>query len=469
MVFIQLFGLITFPILTRAMTIEQYGAFSLINTTLMLAVVPSKAGIPNAIIRFFPEFDDSENKRNLFASTIFYYGVIFAICGTFLYLLGLGISNYFFDMRTEYALCFIIMAAYQFIKPINIIGYNFLRVNNRTILINALSLITKIISVGAGLMFFLVIIKELYGFFIGTVIAEAIAFCIIFKWFFRKFNLNLKNVSRKIIRNVILFGFPLLLNEVSYLLLSYGDRFIIDWKIGHEALGVYSVGYNLAMYVSNVITFALSYAVVPIYVDLYQKEGRLKTEQFLNRSMHYLLASIIPICFGYIAVSKEMFIVLASNKYHFAASFSGIILIGNTLLGMNNVLNAGLYIKKRSSTILYIMLFSAIINLLLNIVLVPKIGISGAAIATLIACILSAIITIIFSFPHIKIRISYVTIGYYFLLSVLMYLILKEVSFSMPMVQLFVKICIGAIVIMIGVFSKEKELRLNIMKNFRIV
>jgi O-antigen/teichoic acid export membrane protein len=467
MVFIQLFGLITFPILTRVMTIEQYGIFSLINTTMMLAVVPSKAGIPNAIIRFFAQYDNSEEDRNVFASTVLYYGVIFAIAGTLLYLIGFGVANYFSEIRTEYALCFIIMGVYQFVRPVNIIGYNFLRVHGRTVLINLLNMVTKIISVAVGLLLLLVVLKALYGYFIGTVFAEIVAFCVIFRWFWKKFEFKTQYVSKKIIRSLILFGFPLLLNEVSYLLLSYGDRYIIDWKIGHEALGVYSVGYNLAMYVSNIITFALSYAVVPIYVQIYEKEGKAKTEEFLEKSMHYLLLAIIPICFGYAAVSEELFIILASQKYQYAASFSSIILIGNTFLGLNNILNAGLYIKKRSATILYIMLFSVAVNLALNLILVPRNGVYGAALATLIACILSAALTIMLSYPHIKVRINFSSFVYYIALSAVMYFLLQELHFAKLAIALIIKVIIGATLIACGVLIKERELRIKISEKIR--
>ena len=53
---VQLFGFLTFPILTRALTKEQYGVMSLVTTTMMLAVAVSKAGLSNGIIRFYKDY-----------------------------------------------------------------------------------------------------------------------------------------------------------------------------------------------------------------------------------------------------------------------------------------------------------------------------------------------------------------------------------------------------------------------------
>ena len=78
---------------------------------------------------------------------------------------------------------------------------------------------------------------------------------------------------------------------------------------GEEVLGLYSVGYNLASYLSNIIMFSLSYTVVPIYVDIYEKDGKEKTEEFLQRCLHYLIIAVIPVFFGYLAISNDLLLL----------------------------------------------------------------------------------------------------------------------------------------------------------------
>ena len=52
MVLGQLFGLITFPILTRVLTKEQYGILGLVSTTMLVGVAIGKAGLSDGVIRF---------------------------------------------------------------------------------------------------------------------------------------------------------------------------------------------------------------------------------------------------------------------------------------------------------------------------------------------------------------------------------------------------------------------------------
>jgi O-antigen/teichoic acid export membrane protein len=176
--------------------------------------------------------------------------------------------------------------------------------------------------------------------------------------------------------------------------------------MGEEALGLYSVGYNMASYMSDMMMFAVSYSVVPIYVGIYKNDGREHTEQFLQKCLKYLMTVMIPIFFGYVIISKDLFLVLASEKYVSAASFSPIILLGSYLIGMNSIFNAGLYLQKKTKTIMGIMLAALFMNIVLNILLIPRYGIYGAALATLGACMLSSVLTIAFSSKYITVRVD---------------------------------------------------------------
>ena len=127
-------------------------------------------------------------------------------------------------------------------------------------------------------------------------------------------------------------------------------------------------------------------------------------------------------------------------------------------MDMNNVFNAGLYLKKKTTVILLIMLTAVVVNIILNLILLPRFGIMGAAVATLIACVVSSALTINLSFKHIFVRVRIQHIAYYLFLSVLMYWIVQQVNVSGHFANLLTKIIVGACVIVPGVVFKEKEI-----------
>ena len=453
-----LLGMITFPILTRVMSTEQYGIMSLVTTTMSLIVAFSKAGLSNGIIRFYQQFKDSESKRTVFASTVLIRGIILSIITTLLYLTLFPTLSKYLGINEKFIFCFMIMASYLFIRPLNIIILNLLRVNNKTVFMNLLGVIGKIISITLSITLFIYIIHDLYGYFIGIIISEFIVSIILFYWFFSNYKIKYNKVSKDLTLSLIKFGMPLLFTELAYLLLSYADRYMLIAWHGESVLGIYSVGYNLAMYLANLFTFAIAYTVIPVYVEVYEKEGIKRTEEFLNKCMHYLIIAILPICFGYYAIAKDLFVLLASEKYLIASTFSPIILVGTFIMGMNDIFNAGLYLKKKTTAIMLIMLAAVVVNIILNFILLPKFGIMGATFATLIACVVSSVLTISLSFKHILVSVRVQHIAYYMFLSILMYCVVQQVNVIGHFVNLLTKMIVGGCVIAIGVVLKEKEI-----------
>lgn len=460
----HMIGLVTFPIITRLLTRDQYGIMALITITMFLAVAIAKAGLSDGIIRFYKEYSDTPERMSVFTSTVFFRGLLFSAIATAIYLGALPFLEASLHIEGKYTICFIIVSVQLFVRPINIIFLNLLRVQEKTMFYNAINIVGRLVSFGASILLLVYVIGEFYGYFVGIVLAEVITFIVLFYWFLSNFKLHMKDVSSGLAVNLVKFGYPLLITELSYLLLSYVDRYMIAAYKGGDILGLYSVGYNLASYVGETVTFSLSYAIVPLYVSLYAKEGKENTEEFLSKCMHYLLMAIIPIFFGYYLVSKDVFITLASTKYTEAASFSPIILLGTMFLGLNSILNAGLYLKKMSRSILFIMLTALAINVAMNIYLIPRYGVFGAAVATLVACVATTMLTIFLSSKHIKVKIDVKVVLYYLCLSGGMLLLLSRLSMSVIWQDLLVKMLLGSLIVISGILFRERLIRETIIK-----
>lgn len=460
---ILLIGFISFPILTRLLPVEQYGILSLVTNTMALAVAFAKAGLSDGIIRLHDEYTDDEERKVIFASTVVTGGVMLSLSAVACYLFVLPYLLGGLSIERQFQSCFYVMALYLFVRPLNIICLNLARVNGKTIYINSINFINKVVSVLAGLLLLVYIIKELVGYFVGSLIGEYLIFLFLAYWLVRNYRIRIISFSGKLARQLIYFGLPLLFSELAYLLLSYGDRYIILYFHGKKELGLYSVGYNLAMYVAELVTFSVSYAIVPLFVKKYSAEGVKATEDFLEHSFYYLLVGIIPICFGYYAVSKDVFVLLASKKYLEAALFSPWILYGSLFLGMNSVLNAGLYINKKSKVIFAIICIAVVLNISLNLLLVPRFNVMGAAWATLISCFVASCLTVVLSFGYIKIRVK-LRIVKHVILAWLMYLSVISISMDNLLLTLTLKLIVGAVITGSGICILEKEIARKFIK-----
>jgi O-antigen/teichoic acid export membrane protein len=464
MIATQLFSLITFPILTRILTKEQYGVMGLIATTMMFAIAVAKAGLSDGIMRFYREYNADAEKLEVFSSTVLTRGVLLATLTGLVYVSILLTARKALGLKEEYAVCFLVMTIYAFARPLNVIVLYFLRVSDKTITLNVLNFSERVISVTLSLTFLMYLFHEFYGYFVGLAGAELILSAILFGWFFNHYKIRIAKKSHELNLKLLKFGVPLLFSELAFLSMSYADRYIIVAFLGTQALGLYSVGYNLAMYIGNIIMFSLSYAVIPVYVETFGKEGRGKTEEFLQKTLHYLLMIIIPMWFGYMAIARDLFIGLASEKYAAAAYFSPLILAGYFLLALNVLFNSGLYLEKKTIVSFVIMLSAILFNICLNLMLLPRLHLMGSAISSVASCLLATALTFGLSSKYLTLRIEKKTLFSYGSISCFMYLILKQIDMPGTWVNLGVKVMVGMLIMVAAILCMEKEIR-SIIRN----
>jgi O-antigen/teichoic acid export membrane protein len=298
--------------------------------------------------------------------------------------------------------------------------------------------------VGLGVALLLIFNHQIAANFAGIVIAEVLCGLVLWRWFAKNYSMSPKLVSGQLAWTLMAFGLPLLATELGYLLLIYTDRYILAMFHGPATLGVYAVGYSLPQYISDLVLFSVSYSIVPIYTELYVRQGRAETQAFLASALKYYVMGILPLIAGYTAVCRDALVFLASAKYESAADFSPIIVMGLAFLGMNYILYAGLYLEKRPKLILLSMAVALAMNIVMSLLLVPRHGSWGASTAMLIACASSSLMTAILSFRFLPIKLPYAAFLKYGLASIAMWWLLRMIETGSPLGNLAVKIPTGA-------------------------
>ena len=168
------------------------------------------------------------------------------------------------------------------------------------------------------------------------------------------------------------FGMPLIIQELAGVILDSGDRVLVRTYLDGESLGLYSVAYGLASYVNTLLYIPLGLAVLPIYMRLWNSEGRQKTIEFVSFGFDVFLA-VAGFLFALVMVaSRDAVTLLASSKYRGADALIPTLVAGLLIYTMQIFLNAGLLIEKRTGTMAIVLCSSAILNVVLNILLLPR-------------------------------------------------------------------------------------------------
>lgn len=287
--------------------------------------------------------------------------------------------------------------------------------------------------------------RDLYGYFWATVIGEAIGTALLFALMIRTHRFSIYEFSPALFRKMLIFGIPMIAYELSGIILNIGDRYVIEAKLGAGPLGVYSAAYNFCQYVQAVFLVAVGQAVVPMYIRSWEENGAAETARFVRQTMHYYLMLAFPLVAGVSAVGREMLVVLASEKYADGAAIIPYVSSGMAADAALAIIGAALYIHKRTIIMAGLMTVCAVLNVALNLWLVPILGITGAAVATLIAFVA------LMSGAHcagnrlIPISFPWASAAKFGLLSVIMYVVIVSISVANNWALIAIRIVIGII------------------------
>jgi len=144
--------------------------------------------------------------------------------------------------------------------------------------------------------------------------------------------------------------------------------------------------------VNELLVAPLGLAIIPIYMRIWTSDGAGKTSAFLATAFNLFIVAGAGILAAIAATGHSIVVLLASAKYAGADRLIPVILAGLLVYGANVFVAAGLLIHKRTMQMSGLLVISAALNIGLNCFLLPRMGLMGGAIATLLSylvCIVS--------------------------------------------------------------------------------
>lgn len=173
---------------------------------------------------------------------------------------------------------------------------------------------------------------------------------------------------------------PIILHSLSGTVLGQSDRVMIQWSLGYSAVGIYSLAHGFSNIMST-IWGTLNNSWVPFYYDYTKNDQK---EDLITHAKNYMELYTV-LASGFLLLSREVYHIYAAEGYwegtNMIPMFTGAAFM--TFLYSFPV-NYEFYHKK-TKTIAQATLITAIINIGLNLVLIPAFGWQGAAIATLLS------------------------------------------------------------------------------------
>lgn len=369
---------LSYPIFTNIMTTEQFGLYTIylswMNLISIFATLKLQYGTFNVAMSRF------KAKRNEYISSI--QGLLFLNCMVLIvvYFIGKG----WFDGITGLNSTLIIVMFFQmFFSGCTEFWLAKQRYENKYMSVFGVSIFLAFATVGTAL--FAVLCYDGLG--EARIISEAMVVSV-FGFLFFCYNMSKgRCVFRREFWNYALqFNVPLIPYYLSQMIFNHSDRLMIDYYFGKEKAGIYSLVYNLSVVFVFVIE-AIHKALVARAYDEMEKKRYDWTRKYANIILAFFLIGLVL----FELLGPELIYIISNSEYIDAAPVvpavvsSVFFLMINTFFGMPLIY----YMKKAYMVINTIL--CAVINIVLNMIFIPKCGYLSAGYTTLVTYIVFCI------------------------------------------------------------------------------
>lgn len=368
-------GFLLIPVYTRMLSPEDYGIMSVVGTTAQVVSIILMLGLPGAVQRFYFENDKRENRRFL-GSIILFQNFLGLIVCFFIIINASYISRTIYG-RSDFAI-YLSLSIAQVGLTLMAMAPGVLMVNRRQKWLS-LTLNSFGTLVTAGIPLYLVVYKKigLSGVFLGGLYAQILLWLLYFWMVIREIDWI---IEWRYVRAALVFSLPLVPHLLSHWVLNFIDRLMLQRMAGLEQTGLYSLGYNFGL-IMMLAVGSINTAYAPWFYRQ-NSQDQEQAKRMVGRMVTYYLLALGFLYLGVASFSREIIEVIANVRFFGAYRVVPVVALGYVFQGLYFMSVAPIFHFKKTGILPLLSITAALVNILLNLIFIPRWGMMGAAWAT---------------------------------------------------------------------------------------
>ncbi len=384
-----LVALVLAPFLTRNLSHTDYGSLAVINTAIALLAGITQLGLWTAFLRSYTYDYESRIDRLGVVSTVVVLLLLASVPTTLVIMLIAPWIGSLLLSSPHYSNYIGMAALVVLLQNLAVPGLAWMRAENRAVLFALISTVNLLINLITTIILVGVLHMGVVGSLIGTgcgygfVVACTLPFIVLRAGV---------RVRADIAYGLLTFGLPNVSSYISLWMLQLADRFLLAHLRSLSETAIYTVAYSLGGVMSVLVLSPFSMAWTAAQFIVAKRDDAKDIFQLVFRWF-----SIVLFFAAYALSLVGVFVLNAffPQSYHVASSIIPIITLSTLFYGVYNFLTLGISIRKKTWLSIVFTAVAALVNIGLNIFFIPLYGSMGAAIATLLAYMLLALLTYI--------------------------------------------------------------------------
>jgi O-antigen/teichoic acid export membrane protein len=394
----SLVGFLAVAIYTRLLSPREYGLYTLVFTTSLFIEILAFNWLNQSTLRYYERYKTT-TAQGFFSTCVSGFFAVAAFTIFILFSATYGLNNFFEPRLRELVVYLPILVLCQSGSKLMLVFLRARRESNRySVQLSSNSVIRLICS----LLFIYFWGLSAEALLLGICISGAYVFFSEFIRLTRKWRPRLRHCNKNIFKKFAQFGLPLLGLTFVNLILSVSDRYIIEIMKDSAHVGIYSAAYKIAETgVFGIILF-LMLASFPALIEVFENHGESKAKGLMRDLFGIFVIVMVPIVSCIVVLSVDIIEVALGEAYHEAHLILPFIAVGIFFLGLCHYYGKSFELREKTFVLPIVYSVPATLNLILNILLIPHMGIQGAAISTLTAYFCCFILLRIVGAKYIK-------------------------------------------------------------------
>lgn len=379
------------PLYTRVLTTSDFGVVDLIMQAANLLIPVVSLGIMNAVVRF--GLDRGYSKQGVFTAGAASIGVGFLVFAAAFPLVGkLPFLNDRALLLYAYVLCACLRSLFS----------QFVRAKMLTRLYAFDGLLSTIFTIAFNVLYLIVLKMGVTGYLLAIISADlaSSAFLFFTAQLYRYFAPSA--LTGTLWGAMLRYSLPMIPATMFWWVTNVSDRYMVTYMVSEAANGLYAVAYKIPTIVtlfSTIFTEAWQLSAV-------QEGNGHGRNRFFTKIFLALQGIVFITGAGLIWCAKLAMRILASADFYGAWQFIPILILATVYSCFSSFLSSVYMVEKKSTLSLATTLVGAALNIALNLLLIPKIGVNGAAVATFASYFAVFLIRAVNTRRYIKIDIS---------------------------------------------------------------
>lgn len=383
------------PLYTSVLTTGQYGTYDLFNTTIGVLMPILTLNIFEAVLRFGMDRNyDQDAIVSLSTKWLLISSVVIFV---------LILINHFFmtiPILDKYKLYFFLIF---FVQALSEIVTAYSRGTDHIAALSVSSVLASVFTIFCNIVFLIPFKWGLPGYFLANIIGPFIQCTYLIIRLKMWEHLNIKKRFVKQEKEMISYSSPMIANSISWWINNVSDRYIVTWFCGIAANGIYSVSTKIPTILSVFQTIFNQAWALSAVKDFDSKD---KSGFFSNTYKAYNCLMVI-FCSIIIATDRILAKFLYIGQFYIAWKYVPFLTIAIVFGALTGYFSGFFTAVKDSKVYATSTMYGALVNIILNFVLVPTIGVIGASISTAVCYVVVWIIRLFQSRKYIQIKINW--------------------------------------------------------------